>query len=73
MTGGPTKLNFWKSGLPGPKVFFDKKFPFFRIEKSKADFNNFITDEVSSSALKLPPGAEVIKAPLGQRVLKEVE
>ena len=70
MKGGPTKVNFWKSGLPGPKVVRSNEFPFFRIQKSQADFSNFTTGEVPTSSLKLPPGAEVIKAPLGQRVLK---
>jgi hypothetical protein len=69
MKGEPTKWNFWKSGLPGPKVVRTSKFPYFRVQKSQADFSNFITDEVPTSSLKLPPGPEVIKAPLGQRVL----
>ncbi len=70
MLGGPTKWNFWKSGLAGPKVFFQKKFPFFNIRKSNADFSNFITDNVPVERLQLPPGPEIIKAPLGQRVLQ---
>ncbi len=69
MKGEATKWNFWKSGLPGPKVVRTGKFPYFRIQKSQADFLNSITDEVPTSSLKLPPGPEVIKAPLGQRVL----
>jgi hypothetical protein len=69
MKGEPTKWNFWKSGLPGPKVVRTSQFPYFRIQKSQADFSNFITDKVPTSSLQLPPGPEVIKAPLGQRVL----
>jgi len=69
MKGGPTKANFWKSGLPGPKVYWSKKFPFLKFKKSKADFTNFITDKVPASSVNLPPGPEVIKAPLGQRIL----
>ena len=70
MKGGPTKVNFWKSGLPGPKVVKSSKFPYFHIQKSQADFSNFITKEVPRTSLKLPPGPEIIKAPLGQRILK---
>ena len=71
MKGEPTKWNFWKSGLPGPKASWSKEFPFLQLEKSKADFSNFITGEVPASSVKLPPGPEVIKVPLGQHVLGE--
>ena len=71
--GGPSKWNYWKTGLAGPKVSFQNKYPFFKVKKSKADFSNFKTDELPSTSLKLPPGAEIIKAPLGQRVIKKIK
>ena len=70
MTGEPTKLNFWKSGLPGPKAYFTNEFPYFKIQKSTADFTNYITDFVPQSSLKFPSGIEIIKAPFGQRIIK---
>ena len=70
--GKATKLNFFKTGLWGPKT--SKKFPF--VQKSKVPFKNSITDDVPSSSVVSPkttskePGA-LIKKLWGQKKLKE--
>jgi hypothetical protein len=71
MTGNATRLNFFKSGLPGPKVFFQAAPPFIRILPSNVSSSNFITGSVSKSALQWPVKFwERWKGILGQRQIK---
>ena len=68
--GQATVGNFVKSGLVGPKVYGSNIFPYLRLQPPKAPFANSITAQVPASALQWPPGLEVWKGILGQRVLK---
>ena len=68
--GEATKTNFWKTGLPGPKAWLEKKFPFLRMEKSKVPFTNSITDDIPASQLQWPSGWEKWKGIFGQRQIK---
>ena len=68
--GDATKLNFWKTGLPGPKLFFEGEAPFMRLESSRVPFANSITAEAPASSLQWPQGAEFWKGILDQRQLK---
>ena len=67
--GEATNVNFLKSGLVGPKAYASDAFPFFRLEASRVPFSNSITSQVPASSLQWPPGFEVWKGILGQRVL----
>jgi RHS repeat-associated protein len=67
--GGPSRWNFLKTGLPGPKAYFSNSAPFVRLEASRVPFANSITGDVSASALRWPPGLEKWKGILGQRIL----
>jgi len=68
--GEPTKLSFWMTGLPGPKAWIGKKFPFIRLEKSKVPYNNSVTADIPASQLQWPSGWEKWKGMLGQRQIK---
>lgn len=68
--GGPTQLNFLRTGLPGPKGYLQSEFPFFRIESSKVPFENYITGEVPAASVQWPRGADVWRGIFGQRQLK---
>jgi hypothetical protein len=67
--GNPTKVNFAKTGLFGPKVYFSP----FRYESSNVPFNNFITGKIPANTLKWSEGWEKIKGVLGQRVIQSKE
>jgi RHS repeat-associated protein len=67
--GGPTRFNFARTGLIGPKAFPADQFPFVRIEGPSAPFSNSVTGRVPMSSLQWPPGVEMWKGVLGQRVL----
>jgi ABC-type Fe3+-hydroxamate transport system substrate-binding protein len=64
--GEATKTNFWKTGLPGPKVTVIPP----SYAPSKVPFNNSITDQVPASSLQWPSGWEKWKGILGQRQIK---
>ena len=66
MLGERTKLNYHGSGLSGPKLYLDP----VELVPSNIPYENSITDSVLKSSLAYPPGWEVIKAILGQRVIK---
>ncbi len=68
--GEATNLNFIKSGLPGPKAYASDVLPYVRFEGPKVPFANSITGDVPASSLQWPPGFEVWKGILGQRVPK---
>jgi RHS repeat-associated protein len=68
--GDATKANFWKTGLPGPKAYFQSAAPYLRIESSKVKFANSITGPVPTSSLQWPQGWEWWKGMLGQRQIK---
>ena len=67
--GPATKVNFYKTGLPGPKVYSQSEFPWMKYSSSKADFANSITREVPASSLQWPTGGETWKGFIGQRIL----
>ena len=69
--GDPTKWNFFKTGLGGPKIYRTDQFPFFTKQSSRVPFANSVTDEVPASSLQWPSGWEKIKGMLGQRQIKE--
>ena len=61
--GEATKANFWRTGLPGPKLVGG------RLQASRADFTNFVTRRVPRSSLRWPTGGiESIKGFFGQRI-----
>ncbi len=68
--GEASKLNFWKTGLPGPKAFSQSKFPYFRIEGPKVPFTNSVTAEVPTASLQWPTGFERLKGLFGQRQIR---
>jgi hypothetical protein len=68
--GGPTRLNFLKTGLIGPKAYLSDRFPYLRLSRSNVPFSNSITGKVPSSSLSWPTGIEAWKGLLGQRILK---
>jgi RHS repeat-associated protein len=68
--GGATRVNFWRTGLPGPKAEIAWAWPPVRFFPSNVPFANSITGRVPRSALAWPPGLEAFKGVLGQRVLR---
>ncbi|BCU76868.1 RHS repeat-associated core domain-containing protein [Luteolibacter sp. LG18] len=66
MVGGPTRWNFIKTGLWGPKVTVAP----LTYERAAVPLANSITEAVPASRLAWPPGWEKFKGALGQRVLK---
>jgi hypothetical protein len=61
--GEATTSNFWRTGLPGPKVTFNP----LALEGSKVPFSNSVTGQVPASSLQWPSGWEKWKGILGQR------
>ncbi len=70
MLGGPSRLNYILSGLPGGKFFFGSKWPFVKVASSGTSLANHTTDFIDKSRLAWPPGWEKWKGILGQRVIK---
>jgi hypothetical protein len=71
MIGEPTRFNFIRSGLIGPKADFILRPPFLtNIRSSNVPFNNYVTGQVPTSSLYWPPGLEAWKGILGQRVIR---
>lgn len=68
--GGPTRTNFWLTGLPGGKAYVQPKWPFLRYDPSRVPFENYITSQVPASSLQWPKGWEKWKGILGQRQIK---
>jgi RHS repeat-associated protein len=68
--GGPTRLNFVKTGLIGPKAELAWAWPPVRFFPPRVPFANSITGRVPRSALAWPRGLESFKGILGQRVLR---
>ena len=68
--GDPTKVNFWRTGLPGPKGTFIDEFPYLKIQRSKVPFTNSITDDVPAASLQWPPSLDKWRGLFGQRKLK---
>lgn len=66
--GGPSRLNFWRTGLGGPKAYLLDGFPYVEIAASRVPFSNYITASVSRSALRWPSGVELFKGLFGQRI-----
>ncbi len=64
--GEATKTNFWKTGLPGPKLHLSP----LKLDSSKVPFSNSITGQVPASSLQWPSGWERWKGILGQRQIK---
>jgi RHS repeat-associated protein len=69
--GDPTRWNYFKTGLGGPKIYRTDQFPFFTKQSSQVPFSNSVTGEVPASSLQWPSGWEKIKGILGQRQIKE--
>jgi hypothetical protein len=65
--GEPTKLNFLKTGLTGPKMFVEGG---IRLENSNVPYSNFVTGKVPENSIQWPKGAEFWKGVLGQRQIK---
>lgn len=61
--GDATRVNFWRTGLPGGKVQTNP----LRYESSNVPFTNSITGQVPASSLRWPSGWEKPKGILGQR------
>jgi len=61
--GEATTPNFWKTGLPGPKLTLNP----LKLEGSKVPFSNSVTGQVPASSLQWPSGWEKWKGILGQR------
>jgi RHS repeat-associated protein len=61
--GDATRVNFWKSGLPGGKVQTNP----LRYERSNVPITNYISGQVPASSLRWPTGWEKPKGILGQR------
>ena len=69
--GEPTKFNFWRTGLPGPKMEPIPNFPWLKIESSKVPFENHISANVPRSYVGSPKGIDGLKGRLfGQHQLK---
>lgn len=64
--GEATKWNFFKTGLPGPKVTVVPP----SYAPSKVPFPNSVTGQVRASSLQWPSGWEFFKGVLGQRQIK---
>ena len=68
--GGPSRLNFWRTGLPGPKLTFNP----LSISRSKVAFDNHVTGMIERRSLQWPSGGvggiEWIKGFFGQRIIK---
>jgi RHS repeat-associated protein len=67
--GAPTRLNFWLTGLPGPKAWFMRQSPFFRAQWSRVPFSNSITAQVPATSLRWPSGFDAWRGLFGQRIL----
>jgi hypothetical protein len=65
--GDATKTNFWRTGLPGPKVHISLKPPSVSVQGSKVPFTNSITDDIPTSSLQWPPGLDRWRGLFGQR------
>jgi hypothetical protein len=61
--GEATTSNFWRTGLPGPKLTLNP----LKLEGSKVPFSNSVTGQVPASSLQWPSGWEKWKGILGQR------
>ena len=59
--GDATKTNFLKTGLLGPKAYFQSEVPFLRLESSEVPFENSITGTIPASSLEWPKGWEAWK------------
>jgi RHS repeat-associated protein len=68
--GDATKTNFWRTGLPGPKVHISLKPPSVSVQGSKVPFTNSITDDIPTSSLQWPPGLDKWRGLFGQRKIK---
>jgi RHS repeat-associated protein len=71
--GEATPVNYFKTGLPGPKVHLEASFPYVKIEGSKASFSNSVSSSVPAASLVWPPRLESWKGILGQRQIKTTE
>ena len=69
MKGGTMRLNFWRSGHPGPKGHATSRFPWFRIQRTYVPFENSITQMIPGCRLQWPRGREFIKGFFGQRII----
>jgi len=68
--GEATKLNFWRTGLPGPKVNLSLTPPSASVRGSKVPFSNSITNDIPSSSLQWPPGLDKWRGLFGQRKIR---
>jgi hypothetical protein len=64
--GEATKTNFWKTGLPGPKLHLSP----LKLEFPSVPFSNSVTGQLPASSLQWPSGWEKWKGILGQRQIK---
>jgi len=66
--GGPTLVNYWLTGLPGGKIVAQKSWPYFRYQKNRSDYSNYITALVEDNSLSWPKSPDgFIKGLFGQR------
>ena len=68
--GEATPFNFLKTGLPGPKGDWAPFPKIITIKPSNVPLSNSATTSVPASTLQWPPGREVWKGTLGQRVIQ---
>jgi hypothetical protein len=71
--GPPTLMNWWLSGLPGGKFYFNKSWPWFTWIANQSDLANYATTMIDQSRLEWPYGWGLdgwIKGLLGQRRIK---
>src|SRR5262249_9200647 len=70
--GGPTRWNFLRSGLIGPKGYLISEFPYLQLKLPNVSFSNSITGQIPASSLAWPSGIEwLIKGCFGLRILND--
>lgn len=54
--GKPSLLNFWLTGLPGGKIYFQSSWPFARYVPNTVPFSNYKTGFIDEARLEFPKG-----------------
>ena len=75
ITGGPTRLNFWRTGLPAGRYAVSRQFPWLRRASPAPPFENYISGCLLKSQLRWPSLRDGLiecgKGCLGQRIIRE--
>lgn len=67
--GNRTRLNYIKTGLPGPKAYLQRSYPWVKFRSSRAPFSNAITEDVPTASLRWPSGWDKWRGMFGQRII----